>query len=89
MMPNWNTNPWNRGKPKVPSASGLDPIFRKIIAARVHHGYSQQRFAEETGWSQSAISRYERGTDKVPFEYVRAAAKVLSMRLVLVGDDDE
>ena len=83
-MGNWGKNPWNRGKARAPQASGLDPILRTLIEDRVRQRCSQSWLAEKTGWSQGAISRYERGEDRVPLGYVQAAAKVLGWKLLLL-----
>jgi DNA-binding XRE family transcriptional regulator len=82
-MGNWNKNPWNRGKARAPQVSGLDPILQELINERVRQNCSQNWFAQKVGWSQGAVNRYENGTDRVPFAYVRAAAEVFGWRLTL------
>ena len=84
---NWNRHPWNRGTARLTSEpSRLGPVMAAVVKARIHQQCSQEWLAEKTGWSKSAISRYELGTDRVPLAYAEAAVKALGIRVVIGGE---
>jgi len=87
---NWNRDPWNRGKARVTgNPSRLGTIMNVIIRERVKQQCSQEWLAERTGWSQGAISRYERGEDRIPLAYVEAAASALDLVVTIKHKGDE
>lgn len=87
---NWNRNPWNRGKPRASGEpSRLGPIMNMIVNERLKQQCSQGWLAERTGWSQGAISRYERGEDRIPLAYAEAAAEALDLVVVVKYKDSK
>jgi ribosome-binding protein aMBF1 (putative translation factor) len=84
---NYGRAPWNRGTARMTAdPSRLGPVMAVIVNARIHQQCSQEWLAEKTGWSKSAISRYELGTDRVPLAYAEAAVKALGIRVVIGGE---
>ena len=87
---NWNTSAWNKGVCRTAGeVNRLSPIMRRLVKERIHQRCSQELLAEKSGWSQNAISHYERGTHKVPLAYVEAAAEVLGLQVIIRHRSDE
>ena len=86
---NWNRNPWNRNKPRLaPDTPNQGQVMGRIVAERIRQQCSQAWLAEKTGWSSSAVNRYERGQDRVPLAFAEAAAQALGLRVVALWDGE-
>ncbi len=56
-------------------------LIEKLIAYRIKHGITQAELARRIGTKQSAISRFESGTENPTLEFLRKMSKALGAKL--------
>ena len=56
-------------------------LIEQLIAYRLKHGMTQAELAKKLGTKQSAISRFESGTENPTLEFLRKIADALGVRI--------
>ncbi len=56
-------------------------LIEQLIAYRLKHGMTQAQLAAKLGTKQSAISRFESGTENPTLEFLRKIADALGARI--------
>lgn len=56
-------------------------IIEQVIAYRIKHGITQAELAKRIGTKQSAISRFESGSENPTVDFLKKIAKALGAKL--------
>ena len=56
-------------------------LIEKLIAYRIKHGITQAELARRIGTKQSAISRFESGTENPTLDFLKKIANALGAKL--------
>ncbi len=56
-------------------------IIEQVLAFRIKHGITQAELAKRIGTKQSAISRFESGTENPTIDFLKKLAKALGAKL--------
>jgi ribosome-binding protein aMBF1 (putative translation factor) len=56
-------------------------IIGQVIAYRIKHGITQAELARRIGTKQSAISRFESGSENPTIDFLKKIAKALGVKL--------
>lgn len=56
-------------------------IIEQVIAYRIKHGITQAELAQRIGTKQSAISRFESGSENPTIDFLKKIAKALGAKL--------